>query len=64
MRKKATTSILPYLREKEEQAKRMVEAVASADKPTSPVKPPKAEAGTGELSEYDKARLAILRGEE
>lgn len=64
MRKKATTSILPYLREKEKQVKRAVEAVAPADKPKSPVKSSKSEAGVEELSEYDKARLSILRGEE
>lgn len=64
MRKKATTSILPYLREKEKQVKRAVEAVAPADKPKSLVKSPKPEARAGELSEYDKARLSILRGEE
>lgn len=64
MRKKVTTSILPYLREKEKQAKRAVGAVAPADKPKSPVKSPSPEARAGKPSEYDKARLSILRGEE
>lgn len=61
MRKRAITSVVPFLREK--QAKRAAEAIASADKPKSSVKSPKPEARAGELSEYDKARLSILRGE-
>lgn len=60
MRKKATTSVLPYLREKEKQAQR--EAKPQEDKLHSFEKT--SEPSDGNLSEYDKARMAILRGEE
>lgn len=64
MRKEAIISVVPFLKAKEKKAQRAAGAVAPADNPKSRVKDTKPEAAENRLSEYDKARLAILRGEE
>jgi hypothetical protein len=60
MRKKAVTSVIPYLRAKEKQAQEAAKVEAPAKTHKNQSKPPMVE----EIDQYNRARLAILRGEE